>query len=168
MKFASIIIFLAIIENSLYAGETKAVKSLTQTEPLVASIDFQKHFEKDSVSLSIENNKIFENEVITTAMDVGWDYALLKIRIHRINTFKYRIKWFSAADRTGPEKSMEIDLHRIQSKKRLKLLICINGIENYVDVDLRKGKYIGISKWAIWEKERVLDVYQRKNKFIYM
>ncbi len=125
MKFLSIVLLLM-----------QSFVCFSQTEPsLIFQIDFQDFFKKDIISLSINDKKILENECITSEPSMG----LTKLRV-----ICYRSNNHVLIQITGKD-----HIQYIKIRRKINLMIDLNGSEIAYKIDLQKGKFIGFSKKGI-------------------
>ncbi len=122
MKFLLIALFLM-----------KSIISFSQEEPsLIFQIDFQDFFNKDIISLSINDKRIVENECITSEPSMGLT--------------KLRIKCNKSNDQVLIQVLGKDYVQHLKLNRKINFKLELNGSKFTYKIDLLKGKYIGFSK----------------------
>lgn len=111
-------------------------------------IDFQDFFKNDTVSLEIGQQSILENMILNSDFSTGLTGLFLKVFLKEDKG----IVQFGT-------KTVEIN----KIGKPLVVVVYLNGHRNEYTLDLKQGKYIGLSK----KSNMLLDFYQAKEPFEY-
>lgn len=106
-------------------------------------ISFNDFFEKDTVSLEINKNKIVNNLVITSRKSIG--FADLDVTILSCNKVKIYKKLIISGKSTVSNKELNLK-HKLKFKNIVNLFLTLNEKKQEFKIDLNKGKYIGLSK----------------------
>lgn len=135
---------------------------------MIGCIDFQMGFDKDTIDVSINSTKLFQNMIIST--DNSCDYAFLRLFLNVvdgenpsyycivedarkvINENKRPFRWI-------------IPIENVSSNRFL-LTISINGYITSREISLDIGNYLGISKANIFNIGTYLVEYNSK-PFVY-
>lgn len=96
-------------------------------------ISFQDNFNKDNVSLKIENCKIFKNQNLTSR-EIG--FAGITVQFFEPN----KILVYENGDIILEKKC------RLNLNKEIKLRLKLNGESEVLKINLSNGKFIGINK----------------------
>ncbi len=156
--------FLAII----FLWSCKSSKSIStlidnatnkDTSQLILEVDFQKHFDKDTVSLSIEDDVVF-NKIILISTDIV-DFTRFTLYVVHIANGKVFAVYNGKRNDNGMDFYGKTQIGSI--KNNLKLACTINGRESINYLDISDGKFVGISKI---EKDSIA-IRQRKASFQY-
>ena len=126
-----------------------SVKKMTDSNGNILQIDFQNFFDRDSVTLAINNCVILEDYLITSSKIDG--FTGLSIKIGRQDRGKAVVSYLNKkiiCNHFTGEISMSVTLN----KKRLRYVI-----------DLTKGMYVGLSKLGNDE----LSFVQTDKAFVY-
>ncbi len=95
-------------------------------------IHFQDFFEKDFISLKINNCNIFNNLIVKSDASTG--FTGIEVKMVREERQTYIIQYF--------DKKMKCTI----KEKSIKLFIMMNAHQNKFLIDPSKGKYIGLNK----------------------
>ncbi|MBL7762205.1 MAG: hypothetical protein JNL23_02145 [Chitinophagaceae bacterium] len=129
------------------------------TTQLLLQLDFQKNFDKDTVSLSIENNVVY-SKIILSSVDIV-DFTLFRIYVIKEESGN------TLAIYNGKRNDNGMDFYgksKISSiKKNVRLSCKINDCESIKYLDISSGKFVGISKF----KKDSIVIIQREKSFQY-
>ena len=126
---------------------------------LLLQFDFQKNFDKDTISLSIEDN-VISSRIILTSMDIV-DFTMFRIYIIKEANDNILAVYNGKRNDNGMDFYGRSKIGSI--KRNLKLSCKVNGHESVKDLDIGNGKFVGISKS---EKDSIV-ICQREKQFQY-
>ncbi|SDQ40841.1 hypothetical protein SAMN05421664_1494 [Chryseobacterium soldanellicola] len=106
-------------------------------------ISFNDFFKKDTISLKINKNEIISNLVITSRESIG--FADLDVTILDCNKVKIYNKVIVSNTSTVSNKELILK-RKLKFKSIINLSLTLNGKKQEFKIDLKKGKYIGLSK----------------------
>jgi phosphoribosylformylglycinamidine (FGAM) synthase-like amidotransferase family enzyme len=115
----------------------------------IFQVDFQDFFQHDTVTLGINGCSIFSNQLLTSDRSTGLTSAIIKGQL--INNAQIKV-YFNGRSSVC-----------MYSKNKIFISVILNHFENKYEVDLSKGKYIGLSK----QNNHELFISQSKRQFIY-
>lgn len=127
----------------------------------ILKISFNDFFEKDTVSLEINKNKIVNNLVITSRKSIG--FADLDIIILDCNKVKIYNKVIISGKSTTSNKEIALK-RKLKFNHIINLSLTLNGKKQEFKIDIKKGKYIGLSKNDVKSE---FSLSQSQNSFEY-
>jgi hypothetical protein len=139
-------ILIACLFYALCASTKSADASVTNSQDTVLIIAFEDHFKNDEISLAINNKSIFKGEVISSHQAGVTDMELVFIKRNRLTLCNYENKYIS-----------------VKTKLRQNITVKLNGRINKFLIDLKVGKYVGLSK----KDGNKFYLWQSKTPFFY-
>ena len=128
----------------LTACSVKSQKNMDTT----LEIDFQDFFKNDTVSLEIGHQTVLKNIIVNSDFSTGLTELCVKVFLDE------------------DESLVQIGSKKIKINKVVRPIVInvyLNGYKNEYTIDLKQGKYIGLSK----KSNALLNFYQAKEPFEY-
>ena len=128
----------------LTACSVKSQKNMDTT----LEIDFQDFFKNDTVSLEIGHQSVLKNIIVNSDFSTGLTELCVKVFLDE------------------DESLVQIGSKTIKINKVVRPIVInvyLNGYKNEYTIDLKQGKYIGLSK----KSNALLNFYQAKEPFEY-
>src|SRR3954466_7672742 len=122
------IVLIACLFYALFTSTKSADASVTNSQDTVLIIAFEDNFKNDEIGLAINNKSIFKGEVISSHQAGVTDMELVFIKRNRLMLCNYENKYIS-----------------VKNKLRQIITVKLNGRINKFLIDLKAGKYVGLS-----------------------
>ncbi|MEG0929134.1 hypothetical protein [Chryseobacterium sp.] len=109
----------------------------------ILKISFNDFFDKDTISLGINRNKIINGLVITSRKSIG--FADLDVTVTDCNKVKIYNKLIVSGQSTVSNKEIKLK-YTLKLKSKVNIFLTLNGEKQKFVIDVKKGKYIGLNK----------------------
>ncbi len=124
------ILILSLLLIILSCSTQKEIDSNVHT---IAEIEFQDGFNKDSVSLMIENCNIFDENIVTSSKVHGTTSLIATVYKKKNKTMVI----------TSDERSITCNN---QMKETFSIIVQVNSFSQKLNLNISKGKYIGLNR----------------------
>src|ERR1700678_4389712 len=116
----------------LVSGYSKTTQIDTAGIQAIFQVDFQDHFQNDTVSLEINGCSIFSRKLLTSDRSTGLTSAIVEAQLTNNEQIKINFNGQSSLC--------------TYSEGKIFMSIVLNNFVKKYEIDLSKGKYIGFSK----------------------